>query len=247
MVRAFVSDAETGTPLIGARVTLRNQGGTGDDASGTTNGDGLVRLVAEPGSYTLEASHVDYLSVAPRQLTLRDAEELLVELKLSQTVDVLEPLIVTGTRRDPRHDATRAGMLARRALYADSWNQMVLIHGDSLMQGTRISEVVQRLPASIGTQCRIYFWEGNLVPSLLEASILADRHPQHFGAVEFYRTWEDAPQAYRQAPSYITGSPMFCSIVALWSRTDVQPDRRNRWWAVLASAVVAATVILLSR
>jgi hypothetical protein len=246
MVRAFVSEAETGTPLAGARVSLRGESAT-VDVSGTTDGDGLVRLVAEPGSYTIEASHVDYLSVEPRQLTLRAAEELLVELKLSRTVVVLEPLIVTGTRRDPRHDATRAGMLARRALHADGWNQMVLMHGDSLMLGTRISEVVQRLPASIGTRCRIYFWEGNLVPSLLDASILADRHPQHFGAVEVYRTWDDAPQAYRQAPSYITDSPMICSIVALWSRTDVQPDRSNRWWAVLASAVVAATVILLSR
>jgi hypothetical protein len=244
-VRIRVSDAQTGAPVVAAQLLLRTPAGD-SVAGGATDAQGRAVVAADSGRFMLAASHPEYLEQPPMAVQLRQGEEQLVELRISRTALVLDPLIVTGTRRDPRHDASRAGMLARRQLYEGRFNQMVLMHGDpEFIAAPALSDVLRRVPRSMFDACTIWFWEGELLRTPTDLAWLQQMSPQQIGAVEFYRTWHDAPLGYRQTPSGVQGSPVRCSIVAVWSNPD--PPRRDLPRTLIAAglAVIAAATILL--
>jgi hypothetical protein len=246
-LRVRITDAETGEAVAMALVTLRTAAGR-TTARARTDEEGRAQLAPrEAGSFLLAVRHEEYREQEPLAVQLRATEELLLELRLSRTLVILDPLEVTGTRHDPRHDATRAGMLARRELFEGRTSQMVLMHGDpEFIAATTVTEVLRRLHQPVRGGCRIFFWEGELVPTATETAFFAGMSPQQVGAVEYYRTWHDAPLAYRQSPPGRTGSTLNCSIIALWSRPDA-PRRRAGWWlAALLSGLAALLVLSIS-
>jgi hypothetical protein len=266
-IRGRVTELETGQPVVGAPVVVRHATGRTAGSARTDDEGRFVVGLVRAGAWMLEASAPGFAPMAPVRVRVEDREEVLVALVLARQVIAHEPLVVTGRRRDPRHDATWQGALARRQLYGRLGSQRVYMHGDVEMgAAVSIVDVIRGLPAplrgslrtlpDIGEDgprrvrggCNIVYWNGNLVSSAFEAAWMLDAPPAQVEAVEVYRTWHDAPSGLRGVPSYVRGSPADCSVVALWYRTGTHPDdpaRRGRLWVRSLVAVGIAAVMLL--
>jgi hypothetical protein len=247
-VSGRVTDAASAAAVADADVVLRTaQGAT--VATRRTDAEGRFTIAAQTaGEYQLGVLHVAFLELPPLAVRLGASEIVLVDIRLSASAIPLDPITVTGRRHDARHDASLAGMLARRELYPPHGSRRVLLHGDpELATATRVADVLHRLPQSLaGGGCRIFYWNGNLVRTPTEALMLSETPPQHISAIEYYRTWHDAPHAYRDAPMSIR-SPTFCSVVALWTGADLGqpgPPRRGLLGYALVAAAAALTFIL---
>nr|BCW99979.1 MAG: hypothetical protein KatS3mg041_0026 [Bacteroidota bacterium] len=93
-----VLDASTGEPLPGANVLLLRPGEQNPVAGSATDLLGRYRLQVPAGTYRLVARFVGY-EEAERTVSLSSGEVLNVELTLRATALLLNPVVVTGSRR----------------------------------------------------------------------------------------------------------------------------------------------------
>lgn len=263
-IRGEVTELETGEPVAGADVALLY--GSGRRAARTRTDDGGQFVIGAPraGQFLVEVSASGFAESTPVEVQVDAQEAVLVTVVLSRQVVALEPLIVTGRRYDPRHDATWRGALARREIHGRYGSQRVFMHGDIEMRNSMsVVEVARGVQAPMrGTMrtlsdptvdgprrtragCSIVFWDGNLALSAHDAMWALDTPPSLLEAVEVYRTWHDAPQGLRAVPMYAQTSPGNCSVIALWSRTGTHPDDPARQGHAARRSLIAATVVLL--
>ncbi len=95
-VRGSVKDAETGRPVIGANVTLRNTFiGASSDSKGIYE---LERV--PPGTYTLSVSMMGYERVMAEGVPIRGGEVTMVDISIHAVALQSEPVIVTANRRE---------------------------------------------------------------------------------------------------------------------------------------------------
>lgn len=222
-ITGIVTDAGTGEPLSGVALLLRNER-SAVVARAETEADGGFQLIArDTGPHSIEAALLGYADVAPLRLDL-DREVLEVEIQMSRSPLQLEPLIVRGRRHDPRHDATFEGAMVRYARFPDVGSRRVVLRTDpELRSAIIVSDVLRWFPPQRG--CTIVFHDGVLVTTLATAEMwLRESSAAWFEAVEYYRSWSDAPQGLKDLPSYVWDSPDRCSVVALWPRDDDPPS-----------------------
>jgi hypothetical protein len=240
-VRGRVLDEAAGLAIEGAHVVLRAAGGA-IVAQDTTDAAGSFLLAAaRPGGYTLTAGHPAYTSMAATPVRIGDREQVVVDIRLARAAVTLEPLTVTGRRRDPLHEATFEGALARRAAFPEFGPRRVLLKTDpELTSSLKVSDVVTFMPPTRG--CLIVYSNGNLVGTQEGVEDLLEGSAFRLEAFEFYRTYADAPAGMRFAPVYAL-SPNQCSVLALWP--DRGPGRgRTLLRAAIAAALVGALVVL---
>lgn len=187
----------------------------GGVARAVSSDSGSFHLLArKPGRYRIEARHPTY------QLAVTDVldvgrETLVVELALSTGAIALDSLVVTARRRDIRRDATWDGFLARREIFPPAGGRRAVSREDPEMQSAmRVSDVLTWFIAR-PDRCRIVWWNGTPIHSPFMADELLDGSAAHFGGVEYYRSWSDAPMGLRDIPAYIS-DPWPCAVIVLW-------------------------------
>jgi TonB-linked SusC/RagA family outer membrane protein len=87
-----VTDANTGEPVIGARVTLE---GTQYGANTADSGEYVIQTVAE-GTYTVSARRLGYVRTS-RQVTVVSGGEAVVDFRLVPTPRMLDQIVTTAT------------------------------------------------------------------------------------------------------------------------------------------------------
>jgi hypothetical protein len=214
-VRGIVHDVDGRMPVSAADVRLLRADG-GLVASTTTNDDGrFVLNVTRGGAMRLEVRHVAYADPDPIEVVVADGEAVDVEVRLSRSAVALDPIVVTGRSRDLRHERSYVAALTRRATLPRVGNRRVMLRNDPEMRNAMaVSDVFMWTPAPMA--CRIVFLDGQSMTPDTGAALL-ETSANNYAAVEFYRTWQEAPRDYRRLP---LGGDFYmdCSIVALWTR-----------------------------
>jgi hypothetical protein len=214
-VRGRVLDAETGTPVSGVQLVLWSSRDTAARRV-ISNADGLFYLVGrDDGDHRLEASHIAY-ETSTTSVQLNAQELVTVTLRLSRAVILLDPLTVTARGHDPRHDATYEGLYARRSEFPRIGPRRVVLHTDLEMMAMRVRDVLRWF--EIRPRCRVVYWNGRMVNSLLMADAWIDEtSAASLEGLEYYQSSLDAPAAFRDVPGYMLDNYR-CSVVVLWPR-----------------------------
>jgi len=213
-VSGRVFDAETGEPLADTEVSVVNDRGVVVARLTTGEPGGFLLTARNPGPHRIRAIRLGYGPFESQPIPLERLELTELEIQLARSPIALEPLTITGVRRDPFHDATFEGAMNRYLQFPSVGPRRVVLQSDAPMAGaTRIRDVLRWFPSS--RRCLIVFWAGRVVLSQIGAEMWLDDHPGHVEAIEYYRNWFDAPLGLRDAPPYIR-DPYGCSILALW-------------------------------
>jgi hypothetical protein len=240
-VRGSVTDAETGAGVAGARVTLSDSAGLIVRQATTGAAGEFVLVAASAGAYLLGAALAGYQSLPPVTVVVGAEEEVELAVRLSRTVVLLEPLTVTARRRDTRHDATFEGALTRHAQFPHFGPRRVVMRDDvELRSSMHFSDVFNFFPPT--RNCLILYWNGALVQSEEMATQWLQAPAVYLDAVEFYRNYSDAPQAYRRFPAYIQ-QPLQCSVAAMWP--GLENGRERRPWLRFAGFGAVALLLLI--
>jgi hypothetical protein len=217
ILQGTVIDAETGSPLAGARIDVRAERGR-YSAQSQSGADGAFAMyVPEAGGYRIQASQDGYTRMEAVSVAVGENEAVVLTLRLSRTVIGLEPLTVTARRPDARHDNSLAGALARHAVLPKAGNRRVIGASDQEMRSaTRLDELLRHwLPRA--RPCRIMWVNGHLVLQVPQIDAWLETTAYNVALFEFYRDYVDAPQGLRALPPYVR-SPNQCSVIAVWTK-----------------------------
>jgi len=235
-LRGIVVDAETGEGISATSVSLVDEADR-VRVTGTTAEDGTFTLNARGGAtFQVSAERLGYLPMSPQDIVIGGSELVLVRLELSRSPVELAPIMVTGVRRDPRNDASLEGALVRRDLFPSVGTRRVVVRTDPEMRNAMVvSEVLQWFPTARGCRsatsvrqrsrpqvcgCTIVHWNGTLVGIAQTAEFYVNSlTTEAMEAVEYYRSWLDAPPELKDFPYYVR-DPYPCAVVALWPRVS---------------------------
>lgn len=240
-INGVATEAETGEPLDGVELVLRDERGVVVSETATGSDGRFVLSVQTSGPYTLEATRLGYAAVAPMEIEV-GRELVEVEVRLSPSPVELEPLVVVGRRPDPRHEATFEGAVARYEQLPSVGSRRVVMRSDAEFVATmRVTDILRWFPPSRG--CSIVFWEGRVSTTPETAEMwLGEASTSVLEAVEFYRTWSDAPVGLRDVPPYVV-DPTGCAVVGLWMRRDPPPV--GSWWSRALAATAGFALVYL--
>lgn len=242
-VMGVVLDGDSGEPIAGASVTLLAP----EEvvlARTETGRDGRFILPARAaGIYAVTAERLGYAPARSDSLAL-GIESMEVELRLFRSPLELAPLTVVARRRDGRHDASFEGALIRHALFPRVGSRRVVFRGDPEFRSSIVTtDVLRWFTPRRG--CTIVWAGGLMARSRNQAEMwLSEVSTEDLEAVEFYRSWADAPVEMKDFPSYVD-SPSRCSVVAVWPRLDPPPARIVTAGHLLGAAGVIGFVFLL--
>jgi hypothetical protein len=225
-VAGRVIDVATGQGIAGVRITMiRADGARMTEAISAE--DGAFRIGAtRSGLHRLEARHVAYATVTTENFRLEAEQLLVVDVRMGAVIP-LDPLVVTGQRRDLRHEATHEGFYSRHAALPPIGNRRAVGRNDpEMINAADAIEVLRWLRIDTGTRgrsfCTVYYYNGHLMDGGMSEGFLA--MPQAFlEGVEYYRYMEDAPGFMRNYPTGLMECARY-SVVALWSRTGYFPE-----------------------
>lgn len=223
-VAGRVIDAATGEGIAGVRITMIR--GDGARMTQVVSGDsGTFRVGAtRTGLHRLEARHIAYPTVTTENFRLESEQLLVVDIRMGEAI-ALEPLVVTGTRRDVRNDATHDGFYARHVSLPPIGNARAIGRNDPEMINARDAfDVMTWLPRPF---CLVVYWNGHMAASPGEAAARMETIQYDLEGIEFYRYIQYAPGHMRDYPGYLAECTRH-SVLALWSRTghfaDLPPD-----------------------
>lgn len=231
VVRGRVLDSTLGEPVPTARVTLF----TGEEERvATVLTDTLGRFTVRakaPGPHLLEADRLGYgpqrtdtFEVASEGVTRKD-------VPLAPEAVELEGIMVQGYPGQLLHEATMAGVYARRARSPSVGSNRVIVRGDGEIEnGFRIRDV---LPAWIpGRRCAPRGEGGDPLPHVYidgweartrgpgATNFILDLSLTEVVAVEFYRDINMAPMSLRPwSGGQVGGFDQIraCGIVIVWT------------------------------
>ena len=218
-VRGRVIDATSGQPVDKVNVVLTRVDGA-RVGQVTTDPTGLFIFTAQnAGEYRLSASHIAFQAAQSNPLFVGIAEEAVVELKLTTTPILLDPLTVLARRADMRNEATYDGLYARYRLYPPIGNRRVLLPHDPEMEYSRDTrDVLSWVEPLRRRGCQVVYWNGVVQQSPDMAAFRLETPVSMLEGVEYYRSMNDAPFAYREIPFYLQECVSF-HVVAVWART----------------------------
>jgi len=230
-VRGRAVDAESEEGIAAVRVVLLSADGRTVSESLSRDDGGFHLVTVEAGEYRIQSSHLAYEPVTTQPFRIEGGQEVTVNLILTTTVILLEPLEIVGRRQDPRMGSTIEGFYARQKMFTQGlgFGRVATRIDPEMVNATNPRDVLLWLePPDRGgiiadAGCRVVYWDGRLVLSQDVADQWLDTPASFFEGVEFYRNQSDAPAAFREIPIYLsdlsTGGRVFCSVVALWPRT----------------------------
>ncbi|HUF49549.1 MAG TPA: carboxypeptidase-like regulatory domain-containing protein [Longimicrobiales bacterium] len=215
-VRGRVLDAETGSPIGGARVELLRGAARALETISDSAGR-FVLVLRASGEYRLQASFLGYRSAPTEPFQVGAREQVIADIRMARAVIPLEALTIVARRADPRHEATEEGLYARRLNLPPIGTARVLLPLDGEMANARDArDVLQWLPRPRG--CIVVYWNGHMVRDADMAQSWLETPTAHLEAVEFYGHLIDAPAVFRDVPPYLIECWRH-SVVALWPRT----------------------------
>jgi hypothetical protein len=218
-VRGRVLDAGTAEGIPEVRVTLLNP--AGDRVHEViTDANGRFALNAKvAGQFRIRTNHIGYMDVTTEPINVGSEEQITVDVKVAIAAVTLDALTVVARRIDPRQEATADGMYARRLLLPPIGSSRVMLPHDPEMAGAMdVRDILRWMPRQRG--CMVVWWNGNMVQNQELAAEYLEMSPQQLEAVEFYRSFTDAPLVYRDLPITMGFSNTNCSVVVLWPRTN---------------------------
>ena len=218
-LRGRVVDATSGQPIDKVNVVLTRANGS-RVGQVTTDPTGLFIFIAhEAGEYRLSASHIAYQTARTNPVFVGIAEEAVVELKLATTPIPLDPLTVLARRADTRNDATYDGLYARFRLFPPIGNRRVLLpHDPEMKYSSNTIDILGWIEPLRRRGCQVVYWNGVVQQSAETAAFRLETPVSMLEGVEYYRSMNDAPFAYRDVPFYQQECTSF-HVVALWART----------------------------
>jgi len=213
-----VVDAETGQGVAGVRVELLEVGG-GRVREVISDAAGRFQISARaPGEHRIRTSRIGYRDVETAAFSVRDQEQVVVDLKLTNAAITLDPLTIVARRVDPRHDATEEGFYSRRLLSAPIGSARVILpHDPEMANAIDVNDVLSWTGRRRG--CTAVYWNGRLVQDSAIARQWLTTSVTMLEGVEYYRTPIDAPAVFRELPLYLSFDNAYCSVIALWPRT----------------------------
>lgn len=214
-VSGRVVSAADARPVAGATVTATDLSGAVAGTAITNLGGRFILRLGGPGDYLLSAARLGFATAEPVAVTVGAGSTVTVEIELREQAIELPGVTATGRRADRMDEASMEGVLARRLAYRTGATRRVVMHTDvEFRSATRISHVLRHLPST--RDCVILLKDG--VPqSAGAAGIGLGSHPDDYLAIEWYRTWSDAPGTLRGVPGHIL-QPWNCSVIALWTK-----------------------------
>jgi len=229
-----VIDANTTGGILAVDIRLLDRGGI---VRGTAVSDsmGWFRVVAPlPGTYRVQASRLGYQSVTTEGIQL-DGEELRIEVRMSTSAVVLEPLRITGRRTfrpgrltgyyDRAEWTTKTGL--GRIYARDDIEKLNLPELNALFRQT------PGLISPVLSSC-VYMLDTHIVePDVLNTMI----KPEEVEGVEIYRRRTEIPMEYL---------PMADDcLVLVWTRLDPPGARPFTWKRVLFGASLIGFLMLV--
>jgi len=228
-LRGQVTDATTGQPVVDAHVVL--SGIHFDDVSTLSNRNGQFGLNAPaPGVYELHVRRLGYAS-AVIELILGRAEDVRVEVKLSESPIALEPITVV---------ARRAATQRLEDFYSRADDNRLARRGRVVTREELATQPPSHLRQLWATTPRFstcpprYFVDGLLVEDGRNVDLIAT--PEEVEGVEIYWDIMHVPLQYQ-----VRGST--CGVVLIWRRpygTGGNPPSRAR---LIGFAVVGALIL----
>jgi hypothetical protein len=196
-VRGRVTEAETRQPIAGVQLRLINSSNVAV-AQAVSSDDGLFVLPARSaGWHRIEATRVGYADLATERLNVRRQEIVAVDLRLSRRAIPLNALTVTARRPDPRHDLTYEGLYSRYALLPPIGPRRAVLFTDAEMEASStVTEVIQWFSAR-PPECTVVFWNGHPMHRDIAREMLTSTSVRTLEGIEFYRTLDDVPAAFR--------------------------------------------------
>jgi hypothetical protein len=221
-VRGRVLDDGTGRGLAGVRIVLVAADGRAAGEA-VSSSDGLFQLaVRQAGDYRVEASLLGYRTTTTAPFHLAAQEQLVVDVTLATAAIPLEPLVIAGRRRDPRHEPTVDGFYARQLLLPPIGSARAIRRIDPEMVNAIDARDVLlwlRDPRSFrGSGCLVVYLNGHMALSPEAAGAWLEAPAAMLEGIEYYREITDAPFPMRTIPIYLQECPRH-SVIALWGWT----------------------------
>lgn len=98
VITGTVTDAESGRPLQAAQVSIIGSDGRG----GLTNAQGVYRIEVEPGTYSVAVVLIGYAEERVEGVRVGSGETRTLDIELESRAQVLNPLVVTASRREEK-------------------------------------------------------------------------------------------------------------------------------------------------
>jgi len=105
IIRGKATDAETGEPLMFATVVIA---GTQPPIGNQTDLDGNYEISVGPGTYTLEASYVGYVTKKITEVEVKADEVTVIDIVMEEKAQQLEEVVVKASRIDRTENALLA-------------------------------------------------------------------------------------------------------------------------------------------
>jgi len=234
-VQGYVLEPETGEPVRGAEVMVRQTPGP-VRASGTTNDRGFFRLqTGLPGTYALSAQALGYAEVTDEPVEVQPGKLTVVEVRMAPAALEMAPLVITAEARtfhlemEGFYDRQIKGLdtgvfFDPETIEARMPRQVTdLFFG---MSGTRVVETVVggrgvyfrsgERPSSSGVAIcwpMVYLDRHLIRPGGFDEPAALDEILSAFdvAAVEVYRTPAEVPPTFN-------GPNAGCGVIVMWTR-----------------------------
>ena len=217
-----VLDATTGQPVAEATVeALRENNRPAGRVR--SQADGTFVLEIQAGSYRLQAARVGYQTTTSQPMTIEMREQIQLDLRISTSEVLLDPLTVTTRTAPPRipslerngfYERERQGIgafLTREEIVRrNPLNVTDIFRGVSGIRvvpagGTRYVITMIRS----GRECVPRMFLDNMPMSAAEMETML--RPEHIAAIEVYRGASEIPARYG-------GNRSSCGVVLIWTR-----------------------------
>jgi hypothetical protein len=233
LVSGKVMEEGTDRPVAGASIELMDTTGLRRGAAVADTGGEFRIMVPQPGEYRLRVTHIAYRTTETVSIIAAVGTQVEVELQMSPTAVVLEPLRVVG-----------------RSAYNAGWLQEYYDRA-SLTRRSGIGRVffrdeVERARAPVASAFLFYLMpRGGCRPSLFvdglqvedERQLNGMMRPEMLEGVELYNNQTFLPDRYANRGH--------CAIALFWTRRDLEGARPFTWRRALVAGGLIAGLLLL--
>ena len=233
LVTGKVLEAGTDRPIAGAGIDLMDATGLRRGGAVADTAGEVSVMVPQPGEYRLRVSHIAYRTTETASISAELGMQVEVELHLSPTAVVLEPLRVVG------QSSFSAGWLQ------EYYDRATMTRRSGIGR-VFFRDEVERARAPYASAFLFYLMpRGGCRPTLFidGLEIEDERHlnsmmrPEMIEGVELYNNQAFLPDRYANRGH--------CAIALFWTRRDLEGTKPFTWRRALVAAGLVAGLLLL--
>jgi len=234
-VQGYILEPETGEPVRGAEVTVRQIPGP-VRASGTTNDRGFFRLqTGFPGTYALSAQALGYAEVTDEPVEVQPGKLTVVEVRMAPAALEMDPLVITAEART--YHLEMEGFYDRRIKGLDTGvffdpetiEARMPRQVTDLFFGISGMRVVETVVGGRGVYFRVGERPSASGVAICWPMVYLDRHLIRNGGFDMPATLDEilsafnlsAVEVYRtpaEVPPTFNGPNAGCGVIVLWTR-----------------------------